>query len=64
MTRGEASNEIKNRGGKVTSSVTSKTDYLIAGEGAGSKYTKAVELDIPILTEADFFEKLQQRTEL
>ena len=59
MTRGEASNEIKNRGGRVTSSVTSKTDYLIAGEGAGSKYTKAVELEIPILTETDFFEKLQ-----
>ena len=63
MTRGEASNEIKRRGGKVTSSVTSKTDYLIAGAGAGSKYSKAVELDIPILTETDFFEKLQQRTE-
>ncbi len=63
MTRGEASNEIKNRGGRVTSSVTSKTDYLIAGEGAGSKYTKAIELEIPILTAADFFEKLQQRTE-
>ena len=58
MTRTEASKEIKARGGKVTSSVTSKTDYLIAGEGAGSKYTKAVELDIPILTEADFFQKL------
>lgn len=58
MTRTEASKEIKTRGGKVTSSVTSKTDYLIAGEGAGSKYAKAVELDIPILTEADFFEKL------
>ncbi len=63
MTRGEASNEIKRRGGRVTSSVTRKTDYLIAGEGAGSKYTKAVELDIPILKEADFFEKLQQPTE-
>ena len=58
MTRTEASKEIKARGGKVTSSVTSKTDYLIAGEGAGSKYAKAVELDIPILTEADFFAKL------
>ena len=58
MTRGEASNEIKRRGGRVTSSVTSKTDYLIAGEGAGSKYTKAEELDIPILTVSDFFEKL------
>ena len=58
MTRTEASKEIKARGGKVTSSVTSKTDYLIAGEGAGSKYAKAVELDIPILTEADFFQRL------
>ena len=63
MTRTEASKEIKARGGKVTSSVTGKTDYLIAGEGAGSKYTKAVELDIPILTAADFFEKLQQGDE-
>ena len=60
MTRTEASKEIKARGGKVTSSVTGKTDYLIAGEGAGSKYAKAVELDIPILSAADFFEKLQQ----
>ena len=59
MTRGEASNEIKSRGGRVTSSVTSKTDYLIAGEGAGSKYAKAEELGIPILTSADFLEKLQ-----
>ncbi len=58
MTRTEASKEIKARGGKVTSSVTSKTDYLIAGEGAGSKYTKAEELGIPILTEAEFFAKL------
>ena len=61
MTRTEASKEIKARGGKVASSVTSKTDYLIAGEGAGSKYTKAVELAIPIIGAADFFEKLQHR---
>ena len=58
MTRTEASKEIKARGGRVTSSVTSKTDYLIAGEGAGSKYAKALELEVPILTETDFFEKL------
>ena len=58
MTRTEASKEIKTRGGKVTSSVTNKTDYLIAGEGAGSKYTKAKELGIPILIAADFFAKL------
>ena len=58
MTRTEASKEIKLRGGKVTSSVTSKTDYLIAGEGAGSKYAKAVALGVPILTADEFFEKL------
>ena len=58
MTRTEASKEIKARGGRVTSSVTSKTDYLIAGEGAGSKYAKALELEVPILTGTDFFEKL------
>ena len=60
MTRTEASKEIKARGGRVTASVTSKTDYLIAGEGAGSKYAKAVELEIPILTETAFFEKLER----
>ena len=60
MTRTEASKEIKARGGRVTSSVTSKTDYLIAGEGAGSKYAKALELEIPILTETVFFQKLGQ----
>ena len=58
MTRTEASTEIKVRGGKVTSNVTGKTDYLIAGEGAGSKYDKAVELDVPILTHEDFLEHL------
>ena len=61
MTRTEASKEIKARGGRVTSSVTSKTDYLIAGEGAGSKYAKALELEVPILTETDFFERLKSR---
>ena len=61
MTRTEAAKEIKARGGRVTSSVTSKTDYLIAGEGAGGKYAKALELKIPILRETNFFQKLEQR---
>ncbi len=60
MTRTEASTQIKTRGGKVTSSVTGKTDFLIAGEGAGSKYNKAVELGVPILTPEAFFEHLRE----
>ena len=60
MTRTEASTQIKVRGGKVTSSVTGKTDYLIAGEGAGSKYDKAVELGVQILNTEAFFEHLGQ----
>ena len=59
MTRTEASTQIKTRGGKVTSSVSNKTDFLIAGEGAGSKYNKAVELGVPILTPETFFEHLK-----
>ena len=58
MTRSEASEKIKERGGKVSSGVSQNTDYVIAGESAGSKYDRAVELDIPILTEEAFTDKL------
>ena len=58
MTRSEASDQIKERGGKVISSVSRNTDYVIAGESAGSKYDRAVALNIPILTEEAFTEKL------
>ncbi|MFP4187142.1 MAG: NAD-dependent DNA ligase LigA [Acholeplasmataceae bacterium] len=54
MTREEATEMIESRGGKVTSSVSSKTDYVVAGEGTGSKYDRAKELGIEILTEEDF----------
>ena len=60
MTRTEASTQIKARGGKVTASVTGKTDYLIAGEGAGSKYDKAMELGVEILNAEAFFEHLEE----
>lgn len=49
MTRDEAGALIKKHGGKVSGSVSKKTSYLLAGEEAGSKLTKAKELDIPII---------------
>jgi len=58
-TRDEATFEIESRGGKVTNSVTSKTDYLLAGESVGSKYDKAIKLGIPIWTEEDFINYLK-----
>ena len=59
LTRDEASIEIENRGGKVTSSVTKKTDYVIVGENPGSKYQKAKDLNISILNEEEFLNMLE-----
>ena len=55
-TRGEAANLIEKFGGKTSSSVSKKTDYVLAGEEAGSKLTKAQNLGVTILTEAEFEE--------
>ncbi|QBG49042.1 NAD-dependent DNA ligase LigA [Verrucomicrobia bacterium S94] len=51
MTRDEAGDKIKARGGKVSSSVSKKTSYLVAGEAAGSKLAKAEALGVTILNE-------------
>ncbi len=53
-TRGEAANIIEKFGGKTSSSVSKKTDYVLAGEEAGSKLTKAQSLGVTIITEAEF----------
>jgi DNA ligase (NAD+) len=53
-----AMEEVKRRGGRVTSGVTSKTTHLLAGSGAGSKLDKARELGVPIVDEAQFLKML------
>jgi len=58
MPRDEAKNLIELRGGKVTGSVTRKTDVVIVGENPGSKYNKALELNINIWDEDTFLNKL------
>ena len=58
LTRNQATKEIESRGGKVTSSVTKKTNYVIVGENPGSKYDKAKELNIEIWNEEQLLEKI------
>lgn len=58
-TRDEASEIIENFGGKTSGSVSKKTSYVLAGEDAGSKLSKAQSLDIPVITEAQFEEMIK-----
>ncbi len=58
MTRDEASALIKERGGKVSGSVSKKTSYVLAGEEAGSKLTKANELGVTVIDEEKFLEMI------
>ncbi|MBN2069440.1 MAG: NAD-dependent DNA ligase LigA [Opitutales bacterium] len=60
MGRDEAKALIESHGGKVSGSVSKKTDYLLAGEAAGSKLSKAEALGIRVISEADLLEILQQ----
>ena len=50
MSREEAAQLVEQNGGKVTGSVSKKTSFLLAGEAAGSKLTKAQQLGIPVLS--------------
>ena len=58
-TRDEASAIIEKYGGKSSGSVSKKTSYVLAGENAGSKLTKAGELGIPVISEEEFAEMIQ-----
>jgi len=59
LTRDEAAALIEARGGRVTSSVSKKTDYVIAGEDAGSKLDKALSLGVTVFDEAQFREMIK-----
>lgn len=61
MSRKEAQDKLEALGAQVTGSVSKKTDFLIAGEKAGSKLTKAEKLGVPILTEDEFLDQIGEK---
>lgn len=60
MTRDEAGDIIKSKGGKTSSSVSKKTSFVIAGENAGSKLDKAMDLGVIILNEDEFLKMIEK----
>ena len=60
LKRNEAKTLIESHGGKVSGSVSKKTDYVVAGEEAGSKLTKANELGVAVLTEEELLKMLSE----
>ena len=59
FSRNEAKEMTEAHGGKVSGSVSKNTDFVVVGPGAGSKLKKATELDIPVLSEAEFLDMLK-----
>lgn len=60
LSRKDATDLIEKNGGKASGSVSKKTDYVLAGEAAGSKLTKANELGIPVIDEAEFLSMISE----
>ena len=60
MDRKTASELVERLGGKVTGSVSKKTNYLLAGEAAGSKLAKAESLGVPVIDEAEFLKMTKE----
>ncbi len=59
LTRPEAKDRIKNRGGKVKESISREIDFVVVGENPGSKYNKAKELGIKVITEKEFLDLIK-----
>jgi DNA ligase (NAD+) len=63
MDRKEAAQMLEKAGAKVSGSVSKKTSYVVAGENAGSKLTKAQELGVAVLTEQEMLDMLKEGEE-
>ena len=62
LTREQAKTKLEELGAKVVGSVSAKTNYLVAGSNPGSKYDKAKQFDVQILTEQQLFDMLADKT--
>ena len=60
FTRSEARERIESMGGKVTASVSKKTDFVVAGADPGSKLEKAREIGVKVLSEEEFREMIEE----
>jgi DNA ligase (NAD+) len=61
LSREEAKQKIRSLGGEVSESVSLKTNYVVVGENPGSKYEKAKELGVKIISEKDFLKMIKEK---